>query len=175
MVENKLTDVVFRDEKVAFMGLTHDAEEFHRMRGFTELNPTKDAETEERKYVDERSKRTKVTSISSSLEFGFDEYKDNDVLTDIVDIIELEKMGTDATRPIVIVDFTREEGEGFRALKRDYVVQPDTSGADEYLYTHEGEFLSDGELIQGIAVVDEDGMTCTFEPKIEEGTTDNLL
>ena len=157
--------MVRRDEKVAFMGLALDAETFNRMEGFTELNPSKDAETEERKYVDEKTKRTFVLGMASSLSYAFDEYTGNDVLDDLVDIIEVEKIGSDATRPIVIVDKSRPLGDGFRALKRDYSVQAADSGTHEYIYDHNGEFNSAGDLITGIASSEDDWETCTFVPK----------
>lgn len=157
--------LVYRDQKVAFMGLSMDAESFQRMEGFTALNPSKDAETEERKYVDERSKRTLVLSMASALDFEFDEYTGNEVLEDLVDIIELERIGRDATRPIIIVDKTKPMDDGFRAIKRDYSVQPDTSGDHEYLMNHGGEFNSAGDLITGVASSKDDWDTCTFVSK----------
>jgi len=117
--------LIKRSDKVSFLGCVSDGEEqFNRMRGFTTLSTSKNATEYSRRYVDEEFETTDVTGYSPSIDFGFDQYINDAVHTEMVEILDNEKLGTEARRNIVTVDFSKEAGEGsYNAVKREYGLQ----------------------------------------------------
>ena len=161
MADRKL---VKRSDKVSFLGcLTDGTETFNRMRGFTTLSGSKNATEYSRRYVDEEFETTDVTGYSPSLDFGFDQYIGDPVHDEMVEILDGEKLGTEARRNIVTVDFSQEAGEGsYKAVKREYAIIGDSEGDSMDAYTYSGTFRSTGKRIVGTATVDENGAVATF-------------
>lgn len=161
MADRKL---VKRSDKVSFLGcLTDGTETFNRMRGFTTLSGSKNATEYSRRYVDEEFETTDVTGYSPSLDFGFDQYIGDKVHEEMVEILDGEKLGTEARRNIVTVDFSQEAGEGsYKAVKREYAIIGDSEGDSMDAYTYSGTFRSTGKRIVGTATVDENGAVATF-------------
>lgn len=161
MADRKL---VKRSDKVSFLGcLTDGTETFNRMRGFTTLSGSKNATEYSRRYVDEEFETTDVTGYSPSLDFGFDQYIGDPVHDEMVEILDGEKLGTEARRNIVTVDFSQEAGEGsYKAVKREYAIIGDAEGDSMDAYTYSGTFRSTGKRIVGTATVDENGAVATF-------------
>ena len=118
MADRKL---VKRSDKVSFLGCVKDGSEtFNRMRGFTTLSSSKNPTEYSRRYVDEEFETTDVTGYSPSIDFGFDQYTGDVVHEEMVDILDNEKLGTEARRNIVTVDFSKSTGEGnYNAVKRE--------------------------------------------------------
>ena len=161
--------LVKRSDKVSFLGCVVDGvETFNRMRGFTSLSGSKNAQEYSRQYVDEEFETTDVTGYSPSIDFGFDEYTDDAVHTELVDILDGEKTGTAARRNIVTVDFSKKQSDGsYLAVKREYAVIGDSEGDSTDAYTYSGTFNSTGSRIEGTATVDENGAVATFKAKTE--------
>lgn len=161
MADRKL---VKRSDKVSFLGCLADGSEtFNRMRGFTTLSGSKNATEYSRRYVDEEFETTDVTGYSPSLDFGFDQYIGDPVHEEMVEILDNEKLGTEARRNIVTVDFSQEAGEGsYKAVKREYAIIGDSEGDSMDAYTYSGTFRSTGKRIVGTATVDENGAVATF-------------
>ena len=161
MADRKL---VKRSDKVSFLGCIVDGTEtFNRMRGFTTLSGSKNPTEYSRRYVDEEFETTDVTGYSPSLDFGFDQYVGDVVHEEMVDILDNEKLGTEARRNIVTVDFSQEAGEGsYKAVKREYAIIGDAEGDSMDAYTYSGTFRSTGKRIVGTATVDEAGAVATF-------------
>ena len=161
MTDRKL---VKRSDKVSFLGcLVDDSETFNRMRGFTTLSGSKNPTEYSRRYVDEEFETTDVTGYSPSLDFGFDQYIGDPVHEEMVEILDNEKLGTEARRNIVTVDFSQEAGEGsYKAVKREYAIIGDAEGDSMDAYTYSGTFRSTGKRIVGTATVDETGAVATF-------------
>ena len=161
MADRKL---VKRSDKVSFLGCTKDGEEkFNRMRGFTTLSGSKNPTEYSRRYVDEEFETTDVTGYSPSLDFGFDQYIGDPVHEEMVEILDNEKLGTEARRNIVTVDFSQSAGEGsYKAVKREYAIIGDAEGDSMDAYTYSGTFRSTGKRIVGTATVDEAGAVATF-------------
>lgn len=162
MAETK-TILAKRSDKVAYFGVgSVDAAEYIRMKGFTEMSTSKNPSEYSRRYVDEAFEQTDVTGFSPSISYGFDQYVGNAVHDDIVEITDSEKLGSDAVRSIVIVDFTKPvEGKGYEAKKRDFAVIPDSEGGSNDAYTYSGSFRSKGDVIHGTATVEGDVATFT--------------
>lgn len=95
--------LVTRNKKVAFYKV---GDKFLRMTGFTAMTKSANPKEYARQYVDETGEITDVTGYSPSIEYTFDQYVNNEVHKDIVEITEDEKLGSDAVREIVIVDLT---------------------------------------------------------------------
>lgn len=136
MTEKRL---IQRADKVAFAKI---ADTYYRMEGFTSLATNKNPKEYTRQYVDQIFETTDVVGISASMDFGFDQYTGDPVHDYIVDIIDNEKIGTDAGIEIMAVDFSKPgENEGeFHAKKREYSIIPNTEGGSMDAYTYEGTF-----------------------------------
>lgn len=161
MNERKL---VKRSDKVSFLGcIDGETETFNRMRGFTTLSGSKNPSEYSRRYVDEEFETTDVTGYSPSIDFGFDQYIGDPVHEEMVEILDEEKLGTEARRNIVTVDFSQEAGEGsYKAAKREYAIIGDAEGDSMDAYTYSGTFRATGKRIVGTATVDETGAVATF-------------
>lgn len=161
MADRKL---VKRSDKVSFLGCLKDSNEtFNRMRGFTTLSGSKNPTEYSRRYVDEEFETTDVTGYSPSLDFGFDQYIGDPVHEEMVEILDNEKLGTEARRNIVTVDFSQTAGEGsYKAVKREYAIIGDAEGDSMDAYTYSGTFRATGKRVLGTATVDATGAVATF-------------
>lgn len=155
-----------RHKIVAFYGVTTTTTSggtatttttYHRMKYFTQLSKSKNAQEYSRKYVDEKAQRTDVVSFAPQYDYAFDRYSGDPVLTDIINITDNELLGSDAVRSIVLVDV--ETGEAF---KRDYAVIPSTEGDDANVYTHSGSLKANGNQVAGTATSSDNWQTVTF-------------
>lgn len=146
--------MIKRSDKKTFYGIPGEgAAAFTRMRHFSELSTSKNPGEYSRQYVDEPTERTDVVRYSPSISFNFDEYAGDAVLEDIVEIINKEKLGTDAQREIILVDFSKPSGDGFEAVKRTFSVIADSEGGSMDAYTYGGTFKAVGESVYGIATI----------------------
>lgn len=157
-----------RADKVSFME-ADEKDLFYRMKGFTELPSSKEPVEYERTYVDEKSARTTTTGVTSSTAFTLDKYKGNPVHERIQEVFDKELLGDDATTNIVVVDFSKEVGDGFYALKRNYTIVPDTEGDGTEAYNYSGTFKANGPSIEGVAKM-ADGATDWLAVEFTEGT-----
>ncbi len=155
--------LVKRSDKVSFFGNTNTGSEvFNRMRGFTTLSGSKNPSEYSRQYVDEEFETTDVTGYSPSIDFGFDQYTDDLVHEELVEILDEEKTGTDARRNIVTVDFSQADGGGYKAVKREYAIIGDSEGDSMDAYTYSGTFRATGKRVTGVATMNSDSSVATF-------------
>ena len=157
--------LVKRSDKVSFFGnVSNGTETFNRMRGFTTMSGSKNPSEYSRQYVDEEFETTDVTGYSPSIEFGFDQYTEDPVHEEMVEILDGEKTGTDARRNIVTVDFSQpgETSGTYKATKREYAIIGDSDGDSMDAYTYSGTFRATGKRIEGTASVDNNGAVATF-------------
>lgn len=155
--------LVTRNKKVAFYKV---GEEFLRMTGFTAMSKSANPKEYARQYVDEAGEITDVTGYSPSIEYTFDQFSNNKVHQDIINITEDEKVGNDAVREIVIVDLmapVADEAGGYEARKRLMAVVPGTDGDNPDAYSYTGTLKSKSKSIKGIATLSVDGQTLTFK------------
>ena len=157
--------LVKRSDKVSFFGnMSSGTETFNRMRGFTSLSGSKNPIEYSRQYVDEQMETSDVVGYSPSLAFGFDQYQNDPVHDEMVEILDSEKTGTDARRNIVTVDFSKptlNEGE-YEAVKREYAIIGDADGDGTDAYTYSGNFKATGQRIEGTATLNSDNSVATF-------------
>lgn len=153
-----MPELIRRDQKKAFWGIP-GAEEgtatFQRIKYFTELSGSKNPVEYSRRYVDEKSERTDVTGYSESWGFSFDEYNGDAVLEDVVGIIDNNKLGTDAHRDIVFVNFSKQSGGGYAACKQTFAVIADSEGDSTDAYTYGGNLKAVGDREWGVATISE--------------------
>lgn len=152
-----------RSDKVAFFGLSETGSEFLRMRGFTEFSVSKNPVEYSRRYIDEQTERNDVVAYSPSISYSFDKFSDDNVHKELIDIADMERVGADAVRYIIIVDMTGINAEK-SAIMRAWTVVPDGEGNDNDAYTYSGTLKANGEVIMGTATSDDDWQTCTFTP-----------
>ena len=158
--------LVKRSDKVAFYGIKAaegDTYTYHRMQGFTDMSTSKNPIEYSRQYVDEDFEQADVVGYSPSIAYGFDQFTGNAVHEDIVRISDDELLGTEAVRPIVMVDMSKTEDN---AVKRDFAVIPDSEGDSTDAYTYSGNLKVKGDKIKGTATSADGWQTITFT---EEG------
>ena len=147
-------ELVKRSTKKAFYGVqSTEGIVYTRMRYFTELSTSKNPVEYSRQYVDQSMETTDVVGYSPSMSFAFDSYTDDAVLEDIVSIVDKEKLGTDAQREIILVDFSKESGGGYAAIKRTFAVIADSEGDGSESYSYSGTFKVSGTAEHGIATI----------------------
>ena len=164
--------LILRSSRKMFMGVgSSKSTDFQRLRGFTALSESKNPVEYARKYVDETFETVDVTGMSPSFDFTYDAMTPNAVLDDISSIIDGEKLGTDAVREFVSVDFHKPMGNGYEATKRSFSIIGSTVGDGTDALTYSGTLKVQDSPIKGIAVIKapEDGNsenveTVTFTP-----------
>ena len=146
--------MIKRSDKKAFYGIPGEGgNTFTRMRYFSDLSTSKNPGEYTRQYVDEPTERTDVVKYSPSMSFSFDDHKEDAVLKDIIEIIDNEKLGVEAQRELVQVDFTSPLGAGFKAVKRTFSVVVDSEGSGTDAYVYSGTFKAVGTATHGVATI----------------------
>lgn len=157
--------LVTRNKKVAFMDVsTTTIPNFQRMRKFTEISKSKNAQEYSRTYVDEDGEVTDVTGYSEEISYAFDQYEGNLVHQKLVNITDEELKGDEALVNILIIDFTQPVEGGYKARLRTYTTVPDTEGDATEAYTYSGTFKKNSLMTKGIATLNADKTTATFTP-----------
>lgn len=153
-------ELVLRSYKKYFFGITstggNSQTTWHRMKGFT--TGTTNANTTEYNphYIDETFESSYLVGISESIDFEFDQMKDDPVHDALIDIIDNLKIGTDAIVKIAEVDFsdaTEGETATYAARYRDYTVIPSSRGDGTDAYKYSGTFKTAGDVTKGKATI----------------------
>lgn len=155
-----------RSEKVAFFSVDSENNTFSRMRGFTEFSISKNPVEYSRKYIDEQTERVDVVAYAPSISYSFDKFSDDLVHKELINMTDNEMVGSDATRKIVIVDFSTD-GVVKDAICRKWAVIPDSEGKDSNTYTYSGTLKANGDIILGTATSHDNWQTCIFEENDE--------
>lgn len=150
--------LTMRADRKMFYGVkgTSDTTTYTRMKGFTSMTESKNPIEYSRHYVDEKFERTDVVGMSSSYDFQFDLLSPNNVLTDIADIIDNEKLGTDAIRSFVSVDFNKpvSGSEGaYEAVERQYSIIGDSIGDGTDALVYSGNLKVQTDRVKGKATI----------------------
>lgn len=132
-----------------------------RMQGFTDGGRSLNASTYDRRYIDEKTERSDVTSYSTEIAYAFDRIIDNKVHDLIANVHDNELVGQ--TVEILTVNFNEGDStEGFTSRLRTYSVIPDADGDSTDAYTYSGTFHAAGEYTEGKATISADGITATL-------------
>ena len=170
-----MSKIVLRPKRRMFMGVKEDSSDtvtYTRLKGFTTLTENKNPTEYTRKYVDEYFEETDVTGISVSFDFTFDMLDGDTVNADIAGIIDGERLGEDAVRSFVSVDFNKPvTGGGYEAVERKMSIVGSTIGDGTDALTYSGTLRVKTEKVVGTAVIatpdggnDETVKTITFTP-----------
>ena len=165
--------LVQRSDKVAFMGVpttttsegtTTTTWTYYRMQGFTEMTKSLNPKEYSRQYVDEIFEQTDVVGYTPNFAYAFDMYKGNEIHDDLAKLADSEALGSDAVRPIIIVDFNDETSTtgSFNAVKRDFSIIPDSEGNGPDAYGYLGNMRVKGDKVLGTVV---DATASTSETK----------
>ena len=149
-----------RSDVVNFMGLTADATEYTRMKGFTSAEDSTNVETDETKYVDEKNKRKRTTGYATEKSYEADRIVGNEIHNLLAQVQELEK--TEGTT-----------SGTYYARRRLYNVIPDSAGGDENKYTISGALGANGEIEEGEATSTDGWKTCTFTTNTDTDDTNS--
>ncbi|MGI5898636.1 MAG: hypothetical protein ACOX8S_01795 [Christensenellales bacterium] len=124
-----------------------------RMKGFTELTTSRSANTVERQYIDEAEPTIDVTSVTTSKDYDFERYINDPVHDYLADIIDNERIGTQAVVEIYTVDFFDESADEGRyaCSRRKFTLEPASEGGDVDAYSYSGVFRVNGPLEKGYA------------------------
>ncbi len=150
--------LIVRADRKMFYGVvgSNSTPTYTRMKGFTSLTESKNPIEYSRHYVDEEFERTDVTGMSSSYDFQFDLLEPNSVLTDMAGIIDGEKLGSDAVRSFVCVDFHKpvsgQDGQ-FEAVERQYSIIGDNVGDGTDALVYSGTLRVQTKRVTGKATV----------------------
>lgn len=165
-----MNEIVKRFKKLAFYGVPSDSGNtvtYTRMKGFDTISTAKNPKEYSRQYIDEEFEQTDVVGYTPTVSFGFDQFTDNAVHTDIVSIFDSEKTGGDAVRSIIMVD----TANGGAAVKRDFAVVAQSEGDKTDAYTYSGEFRAKGEKEFGTATSTDGWQTVTFSKDTSKDAT----
>lgn len=153
--------MVKRSGKLAFMKTTNNAK-FERMTGFTEFTVNANAKEYSRRYIDEDMERSSVVAYQPTISYKFDYNPEDMVQNMILDVTELEKVGSDTIVTIAIVDTARDMEEGYLTKVRDFYIVPSTEGDDTDNYTFSGTLKAAGPLKIGMAQTSDDFKSITI-------------
>lgn len=142
-----------RADIVNFMGLTLNANIFHRMKGFTDAGKSMNPSTYDRRYVDEKNERSDVVAYATEIAYGYDRMYGNSVHDVISKVHDDEIVGFNI--PIVTVNFNEPVEGGYRAKYRVWSVQPDSDGDSTDAYTYSGAFKANSSIVTGVAKIEE--------------------
>lgn len=158
-----------RSDIVNFMKIGSETT-YTRMTGFTDGGKSLNAETYERRYIDEKTKRKDVTGYATEIKYGFDRMIDNLLHDNIAKIHDDELVGE--TREIVTVNFNEvgTTANTYRAKKRIYTVIPDGDGDGTDAYQYTGTFAAQGDIVEGIASTADNWQTVIFTADVATNT-----
>jgi hypothetical protein len=161
-----LDRIVKRSDKLAFYGIPQEDGSYiyARMTGFTDISMSKNPKEFTRQYVDEDFEQTDIVGFSPAVSYSFDQYQQNMVHEDIINISDNELVGDEAVRPIIMVDMTKKHAteNAYRAIKRDFSIIPESEGRGTDAYIYSGRFKVKGEKTAGFAASDDNFETITF-------------
>ena len=140
-----------RADIVNFMGLTLSDTVFQRMKGFTDGGKSMNTSTYDRRYIDEKTERSTVSSFAPEIAYAFDRMYGNAVHNVIAKVHDDEL--TDFSVPILTVNFNEPVEGGYAAKMRVYSVNPDADGDNTDAYTYSGAFKANGSIIKGVAKI----------------------
>ena len=149
MAEERTNRLVTRDEKRSYYEI---GENYHEMgEGFTTLSESNGAKEYSRKYVNMKTEVTDVIGYATSLSYSVDVYSQDPVITDICDIHDSEKLGTDTHRNITTVNYWQQGATPgtYRASCRTYAVVPDASADGTEALIYSGTFKAVSDIVSG--------------------------
>ena len=117
--------------------------------GFTAMTESPSAQTKERKYINEKSKRKNITSYAPSFAFETMLMFNNPAVRKIYDIYKQRKTGTDAVVTMITVDAFEPVNNGYYpAYKGKYAVEVSSCDDDDDMII-KGNLNGQGDEVEG--------------------------
>ena len=117
--------------------------------GFTAMTESPSAQTKERKYINEKSKRKNITSYAPSFAFEALLMFNNPAIKKIYDIYTQRKTGSDTIVEMITVDaFNTATNDAYPARKGNYAVEVSSCDDDDDMII-KGNFNGQGDEVMG--------------------------
>ena len=117
--------------------------------GFMSMTESPSAQTKERKFINEKSKRKNVASYAPSFAFEALLMFNNPAIKKIYDIYTQRKTGTDTIVPMITVDaFEKAVSGSYPARKGKYAVEVSSCDDDDDMIV-KGNFNGQGDEVMG--------------------------
>ena len=117
--------------------------------GFTAMTESPSAQTKERKYINEKSKRKNITSYAPSFAFEALLMFNNPAIKKIYDIYTQRKTGSDTIVEMITVDaFNTATNGAYPARKGNYAVEVSSCDDDDDMII-KGNFNGQGDEVLG--------------------------
>lgn len=138
--------------------------------GFTELNEDPGAQTSSKKYINDKSSTSSITSYEGEHGFTADQIPSEKVIKDLISIGKERKTGIDAERNFVRVDLDEKadgdtSGTAFKARMFRVAVEISSFSDNDGELQVEGTLHDKGDPVLGKF----DTKTKTFTPDLAEG------
>lgn len=120
--------------------------------GFTELNEDPGAQTTSKKYINDKSSTSSITSYEGEHGFTADQIASEVAIKDIISIGKERKTGVDAERNLVRVDLDEKVGDtgtSFAARKFRVAVEVSSFSDNDGEWQVEGSFHDKGDPVIG--------------------------
>lgn len=120
--------------------------------GFEELNEDPGAQTTSKKYINDKSSTSSITSYEGEHPFTADQILSQAVIKDFVDIGKQRKTGADAERELVRVDLdeaVQDKQNTFKARKFDVAVEISSFSDNDGEWQVEGTLHDKGDPVMG--------------------------
>ena len=163
-----MSNIIKRFKKLAFYGVPSKEglnTVFYRMKGFDTISTAKNPKEYSRQYIDEEFEQTDVVGYTPTVSFSFDQFEGNPVHSDIAEIFNAEKTGSEAVRSIIMVDTSDGENS---AIMREFAVVAENEGNSKEAYTYSGSFRVKGDKVFGSVTSSDDWQTVIFTPEDAE-------
>lgn len=157
-------NMVKRSDKIPFAKKVDAEGDYKRFHGLTEFAESKNPVEYSRRYIDEETERTDVTGYAPEISFDFDEYSDNSVQADIVEIFDKELTGYATHISVLIVNLSKESKTpgSYEAAVREFAVIPDSSGGEVDRSNYSGSLKACGATVFGTATTTDGWETAKF-------------
>lgn len=120
--------------------------------GFEELNEDPGAQTTSKKYINDKSSTSSITSYEGEHPFTADQIMSQAVIKDLISIGKLRKTGSEAERELIRVDLdesvTSKENT-FKARKFDVAVEISSFSDNDGEWQVEGTLHDKGDPVTG--------------------------
>lgn len=129
--------------------------------GATKADESFDAQTSEKRYINQVSSSQNVTGYVYSVEYEYDQIPSQKAIKFIDSVAKKEKVGSNAITDLVIVSMNldKEADKGYPARKRKVAISPDGNADSDGTMTGTGSLLGRTDWMYGYFDVEKQAFT----------------
>lgn len=129
--------------------------------GATKADESFDAQTSDKRYINQISSSQSVTGYAYSIEYEYDQIPSQKAIKFIDSVAKKEKVGSDAITDLVIVsmNLAKVESKGYPSRKRKVAVSPDGNADSDGTMTGSGSLLGRTDWTYGYFDVEKSAFT----------------